>query len=152
MMIDLHWVGGMLNPTLYGWAPFYIHDQSRRILNRMFRKLAPDDETYVHVLNQYQDFLENRGSFLEVVDPIVQGAPLHEWWDAMNSEAKALQTIAKRILTQICSILSYKRNWSIYLFVLNKVRNCLQPSRAGDLVYIYTNNRLLRHRRGPKPI
>ena len=58
-------------------------------------KLAPDDETYVRVLNQYQDFLKNRGPFQEAVDPIVQGPPLHEWWDAMGSEAKALQTIAR---------------------------------------------------------
>ena len=63
MMTDLHWVDGMLNPTLRGWAPLYEHDQSRRIWIRVFRKLAPDDETYVSVLNQYQDFLENRGSF-----------------------------------------------------------------------------------------
>ena len=48
MMIDLHWVGGMLNPTLCGWTPLHEHDQSSRILNRVFRKLAPDDETYVH--------------------------------------------------------------------------------------------------------
>ena len=96
MMTDLHWAGGMLNPTLHGWAPFHEHDQSRRILNRVFRKLAHYDETYVRVLNQYQDFLENRGSFQEAVDPILQGpAPLHEWWDAMGSEAKALQTIAR---------------------------------------------------------
>ena len=51
MMIDLHWAGGMLNPTLRGWAPLHEHDQSRRILNRVFRKLAPDDETYVRILN-----------------------------------------------------------------------------------------------------
>ena len=98
MMTDLHWAGGMLNPTLRGWAPLHEHDQSRRILNRVFRKLAPDDETYVRVLNQYQDFLENKGPFQDAVDPILQGAPPHEWWDAMGSEAKALQTIARRIL------------------------------------------------------
>ena len=33
-----------------------------------------------------------------------------------------------------------------------KLRNRLHPSRAEDLVYIYTNSRLLRHRRGPNPI
>ena len=60
MMIDLHWTGGMLNPTLCAWAPLHEYDQFRRILNRVFRKLAPNDETYVCVLNQYQDFLENR--------------------------------------------------------------------------------------------
>ena len=79
MMIDLHWAGVMLNPTLRGWAPLHDQDQSRRILNRVFRKLVPDDETYVRVLNQYQDFLKNRGSFQEAVDSIVQGAPPHEW-------------------------------------------------------------------------
>ena len=70
----------------------------------------------------------------------------------MGSEAKALQTIARRILAQVCSILSYERNWSIYSFVHNKVGNRLQPSRIEDLVYIYTNSTLLRHRRGPNPI
>ena len=70
----------------------------------------------------------------------------------MGSEAKALQTIARQILSQVCSISSCERNWSIYSFVHNKVRNCLQPSRAEILVYIYTNSRLLRHRRGPNPI
>ena len=152
MMIDLHWAGGMLNPTLHGWASLHEHDQSRRILNRVFKKLAPDDETYVIVLNQYQDFSKNKGSFQEAIDPILQGAPPHEWWDAMGSEAKALQTIARRILAQVCSILSCERNWSIYSFVNNKVRNRLQPSRAEDLVYIYTNSMLLRHQRGPNPI
>ena len=70
----------------------------------------------------------------------------------MGSEAKVLQTIASRILAQICSISSSERNWSIYSFVHNKVRNRLQPSHVEDLVYIYTNSYLLRHRRGPKPI
>ena len=31
------------------------------------------------------------------------------------------------------------------------MRNCLKHSRAKDLVYIYTNSRLLRHHRGPTP-
>ena len=110
MMIDLHWIKGMLNPALRGWALLYEHDQSRRILNRVFKKVAPDDETYVCILNQYQDFLENRGPFQEAVDPILQRAPPHEWWDAMGSEAKALQTIARQILTQVCSIASCERN------------------------------------------
>ena len=38
------------------------------------------------------------------------------------------------------------------MFVHNKVRNRLQPSCAEDLVYIYTNSRVLRHRRGHNPV
>ena len=70
----------------------------------------------------------------------------------MGSEAKALQTIVRQIFTQVCSISSYERNWSIYSFVHNKVRNHLQSSHVEDLVYFYTNSRLLRHSRGPKSI
>ena len=47
------------------------------------------------------------------------------------------------------SISSYEQNWSTYSFIHNKIRNHLQSSCAEDLVYIYTNSRLLRHRRGP---
>jgi hypothetical protein len=152
MLTDLHWAGGLLNPTLRAWAPLHEHEQSRMILNRVFRKLTLDNDTYVKVLNQYQDFLENRGPFSEAIDPNLHGAPIHEWWDAMGSEAKALQTIARRLLAQVCSASSCERNWSMYSYVHNKSRNRLLHSRAEDLVYIYTNSRLLRHRRVAKPV
>ena len=70
----------------------------------------------------------------------------------MGSEAKALQTITRRILAQVCSISSCEQNWSIYSFVHNKVHNRLQPNPTEDLVYIYMNSKLLRHRRGPNSI
>ena len=69
----------------------------------------------------------------------------------MGGGAKALQTIARCILAQVCFASTYERNWSMYSFVHNKVRNRLKHSCAKDLVYIYTNSRLLRHRRGPTP-
>ena len=149
MLTDLHWAGAMLNPVLRGWAPVHEHEQSRRILNQVFRKYYPNDNTYVEVLSQYQDFLENRGPFADSIDPSVHVAPVHEWWDAMGGGAKALQTIARRIFAQVCSASACERNWSMYSFVHS---NRLKHSCAEDLVYIYTNSRLLRHRRGPTPI
>ena len=149
-MTDLHWAGAMLNPLLRGWAPLHDHEHSRTILNRVLRRLTPDEDTYVQVLNHYQDFLENRGPFADSIDPNMHAAPPHEWWDSMGGGAKALQTIARRILGQVCSASACERNWSMYSFVHNKVRNRLKHSRAEDLVYIYTNSRLLRHRRGPR--
>ena len=69
----------------------------------------------------------------------------------MRGGAKAIQTIAKRILTQVCFASACEHNWSMYSFVHNKVRNRLKHSRAEDLVYIYINSRLFKHRRGPTP-
>ena len=52
---------------------------------------------------------------------------------------KLIAPIAKRILAQpICSS-SFEQNWSSYSFVHNKSRNRLNTKRAADLVYVYTN-------------
>ena len=151
MLTDLHWAGAMLNPTLRGWAPLHNHEESRIILNRVFRKLSSNEENYVQILVQYQDFLENRGAFADSTDPQAHGTAIHEWWDAMGGGARALQTIARRILGQVCSVSACERNWSMYSYVHSKVRNRLKHVRAEDLVYIYTNSRLVRHRRAPRP-
>ena len=105
----------------------------------------------MQILNQYQDFLENQGPFADSTESNMYVAPLYEWRDAMGGGAKALQTIARRILGQVCSASAGERNWSMYSYVHNKGHNCLKHIRAKDLVYIYTNSRLLRHRRDPKP-
>ena len=76
MLTDLHWIGAMLNLVLRGWSLLHEHEHSKRILNQVFRKCYPNDNTYVKVLNQYQDFLENRGSFADLIDPNVHVAPL----------------------------------------------------------------------------
>jgi hypothetical protein len=54
-----------------------------------------------------------------------------------------LPRIARRILAQVVSSSSCERNWSSYSFVHSKARNRLLPSRAEDLVYVYTNSRVL---------
>ena len=69
----------MLNLVLRGWALLHKHEHSRRILNQVFWKYYPDDNMHVEVLNQYQDFLENRGSFADLIDPSVHVASFHEW-------------------------------------------------------------------------
>ena len=69
----------------------------------------------------------------------------------MGGGAKALQTIARRILAQVFSASACERNWSMYSYVHNKSRNRLKHSHVEDLVYIYTNSRFIRQRRDPKP-
>ena len=61
MLTDLHWAGAMLNLLLRGWDPLIEEEDSRTILNPVLRKLAPNEDIYVQILSQYQDFLEDRG-------------------------------------------------------------------------------------------
>ena len=79
MLTDLHWAGVILNLLLRSWAPLHEMEDLRTILNRVLCKLAPNKDTYVQILNQYQDFLENQEPFTNSMDPNVHVAPLHKW-------------------------------------------------------------------------
>jgi hypothetical protein len=56
---------------------------------------------------------------------------------------KLFPRIAPRILAQVVSSSSCERNWSSYSFVHSKARNRLHSVHAADLVYVYTNSRVL---------
>jgi hypothetical protein len=64
----------------------------------------------------------------------------HVW---SSSVGKLLPRIAWRILAQVISSSSCERNWSSYSFVHSKAWNRLLSSRVEDLVYVYTNSRVL---------
>ena len=151
MLTDLHWAGGLLNPFLIGKITLHENPRARPALNRVLRNLTPDEATYLMAITEFQDFIESRGAFEGVPLAARADFPPHEWWDAFGHGAPILSNIARRILAQVCSASSCERNWSMYSFVHNKVRNRLIHSRAEDLVYIYTNTRLMRRRRGATP-
>jgi hypothetical protein len=88
-------------------------------------------------------FRHKQGPFHDMLDPKDQKCSLHNWWAFEGACRKLIAPIARRILGQTVSSSSYKRNWSSYSFVHNKYRNRLQPKRAEDLVYVYTNSRLM---------
>jgi hypothetical protein len=67
----------------------------------------------------------------------------HLWWFTSGSGGKLLPRIAWRILAQVVSSSSCERNWSSYSFLHSKARNRLLPSHVEDLVYVYTNSRVL---------
>jgi hypothetical protein len=67
----------------------------------------------------------------------------HLWWFTSGSVGKLLPRIARRILAQVVSLSSCKRNWSSYSLVHSKARNRLLSSHVEDLVYGNTNSRVL---------
>ena len=55
-----------------------------------------------------------------------------------------LQSVAVKVLAQCSSACSCERNWSTYGFIHSKARNRLRPGRARDLVFVFSNLRLLK--------
>ena len=79
-------------------------------------------------------------------DPMVidlaKDMPSYQWWVMHGGEFPELQKVAVRVLAMVSSAGACERNWSAYDFVHSKKRNRLDPARAGDLVYVFTNMRL----------
>ena len=58
--------------------------------------------------------------------------------------------MAKRVTALVSSAGACERNWSTYDFIHSKKRNRLHPDRANDLVYVFTNLRLIQGFKAPK--
>ena len=82
-----------------------------------------------------------------MLDPKDQKCSTHDWWAFEGAYRKLIAPIAKQILGQTVSSSSYEWNWSSYSFVHKKSGNRLQPKKAEDLVYVYTNSRLMAKRK-----
>ena len=150
MLTDLHYAAVLLNPYLSDVAAIQNNGEGKRALNRVLKKLSVHlGVVYEEVVRELVQFEERTGPFntnLEALDPTECNLLPHQWWHRVGGNA--LPKIAKRILSLTCFALSCERNWSMYSFVYNKVRNRLNTSKAEALVYIHANSKLERHRRG----
>ena len=70
--------------------------------------------------------------------------PAWKWWQQYGAAVPELQGVAIKILSQCSSACSCERNWSTYGFIHNKARNRLSVDRARDLVFVFSNLRLLK--------
>lgn len=138
MLTDLHYAAALLNPYLSNMGAIQNNGEAKRALNRVLKKLStPMGVVYEEVVTELIQFEEKTGPFntnSEAPDPAECKLLPHQWWHRVGGNA--LPKIAKRILALTCSASSCERNWSMYSFVHNKVRNRLSTSKAEALVYV----------------
>ena len=65
------------------------------------------------------------------------------WWLVHGVHALTLQKIALKLLGKPFSSSCCERNWSTYSFIHSIKRNKMTPHRTEDLVFVYSNLRLL---------
>lgn len=154
MRTDLHYAGALLNPYLQDVEELHNDGHAKSAFNKVIRNLGRSLGVDVQeAMAEWMQFTEKTGPFDPLVEaPDINAQPAllpHQWWNQVGGNA--LPKIAKRILSLTCSASSCERNWSMYSFVHNKVRNRLTTSKAEALVYIYTNSKLGRDKRGHNP-
>jgi hypothetical protein len=66
-----------------------------------------------------------------------------KWWTCHRANGVYLQILSTRILSQVASSSSAKRNWSTYGFIHFLKRNRLGWQKDEDLVYVHSNHCLV---------
>jgi hypothetical protein len=142
---DLHYAGALLNPHLIKDMELRDDQNAMAGLMRVFQRLTDTAEEFQAVKAEFNLYFHTMSPYCgeHVWSSMEVKEVPHLWCFISGSVGKLLPRIARRILAQVVSSSSCERNWSSYSFVHSKARNRLLPSRAGDLVYVYTNSRVL---------
>jgi hypothetical protein len=142
---DFHYMGALLNPHLIKDMELRDDQHTMAGLIRVFQRLSDSAEEFQAVKAEFNLYFHTMSPYYgkHVWNPMGVKEVAHVWWFTSGSIGKLLPCIARRILVQVVSSSSCKRNWSSYSFVHSKARNRLLSSRAEDSVYVYTNLRVL---------
>jgi hypothetical protein len=138
---DLHYAGALLNPHLIKDMELRDDQNAMVGLMRVFQRLTDTAEEFQAVKAEFNLYFHTMSPYYgeHVWSSMGVKEVPHLWCFTSGSVGKLLPRIARRILAQVVSLSSCERNWNSYSFVHSKARNRLLPSRAEDLVYVYTS-------------
>ena len=106
-------------------------------------KLLSEDDAAEASL-QHASFKLGEGRFgTSIARTNAKRMPAWKWWLQYGSECPQLQQVAVKVLAQCSSACSCERSWSAFSFIHSKARNRLKASRARDLVFVFSNLRLI---------
>lgn len=107
-------------------------------------KLVPQADASGTFTNELSKYRNSEGIFAR---PMVQNAKSTAapaaWWSSYGATTPILQRLAIKVLSRAVSACACERNWSTYDFIHSARRNRLTPARANDLVYVFSNLRLV---------
>jgi hypothetical protein len=140
----LHSVGYLLNPAYQSDHAAMGERELMTGFVAVLDKLLDEPLERVAAMNEMNAFRTNEGYWAKVTvqDSMDSMDPL-TFWRIHGHAAPVLRKVALMVLSQPVSSSAAERNWSSYGFIHSKLRNRLTPARARDLVYVFTNRRLL---------
>ncbi|XP_061357877.1 uncharacterized protein LOC133302144 [Gastrolobium bilobum] len=137
---SLHAAAAFLNPSIY-YNPNYKKDlRMRNGFQEAMLKIATTDKEKVEITKELPIYINAQGAM--GTDFAVLGRTLNtpgDWWASYGYEIPTLQKAAVQILTQPCSSLWYRWNWSTFESLHNKKRNRVELEKFSDLVFVHCN-------------
>ena len=115
------------------------------IENVLERYYGDDTQSIAAAQRQLEEYRTRQGRFGKAA--CVMNMELMSgwsWWSTYGGAHPEIQRVAMDILSLVGGACSCERNWSVFDFIHSKKRNKLSPEKAEELVYIFSNLRLLR--------
>lgn len=73
--------------------------------------------------DEYNTLKKGRGAYTNMPNIAQSNLKPHKWWDLVGKGGPMLMSIAKKILSQVCSVSLCEQNWLIYCSVHSKSQN-----------------------------
>ncbi|KAK7367813.1 hypothetical protein VNO80_09831 [Phaseolus coccineus] len=106
----------------------------------LIARLATSDKEKMEITKELPTYINAQGAL--GTDFAVLGRTLNapgDWWTSYGYEIPTLQKAAMRILSQPCSSLWYRWNWSTFQSIHNKKQNRVKLEKFSDLVFVHCN-------------
>ncbi|XP_052725423.1 uncharacterized protein LOC108335996 isoform X2 [Vigna angularis] len=137
---SLHAAAAFLNPSV-SYNPNLKKDlRMRNGFQEAMLRLATTDKDKMEITKELPTYINAEGAL--GTEFAILGRTLNapgDWWTSYGYEIPTLQKAAMRILSQPCSSLWYRWNWSTFQNIHNKKHNRVKLEKFSDLVFVHCN-------------
>ncbi|PKI63464.1 hypothetical protein CRG98_016131 [Punica granatum] len=143
LLTPLHAAAAFLNPSIQYNPEIKFLTSIKGDFYKVLEKLLPAPEMRRDLTNQIITFTRAQGLFgcnlaMESRETVAPGL----WWEQYGDSAPALQRVAIRILSQVCSSFTFERHWGTFQQIHSEKRNKIDKETMNELIYINYNLRL----------
>lgn len=136
----LHAAAAFLNPSIQYNPEVKFLGIIKEDFLAVIEKLLPTPELRLNITSELYTFKKAQGMFGSILAKEARATTFPGiWWEQYGDSAPALQRVAVRILSQVCSTSTYERNWSTIQQIHSEKRNRLDKETLSDLLFVHYN-------------
>ncbi|GJN38154.1 hypothetical protein PR202_gb27170 [Eleusine coracana subsp. coracana] len=119
---------------------YYIMDEGKYGVYQVLDKVLTTPDQRQDITSQLHAFCKAQGMFSSnIAKEARNNTSPGMWWEQYGDSSPSLQRAAVRITSQVCSTLTFQRDWSIILQSHSEKRNRLDKEALADQTYVHYN-------------
>ncbi|CAL4959052.1 unnamed protein product [Urochloa decumbens] len=136
----LHSAAAFLNPSIQYNPEVKFFSSIKEEFYHVLDKVLTTPDLRQDITAQLHAFRKAQGMFgSNIAKEARNNTSPGMWWEQYGDSAPSLQRAAVRITSQVCSTLTFQRDWDIILQNHNEKRNKLDKEALADQAYVHYN-------------